>query len=231
MRRAGSFWRELPLLIVVAVVLTFVIQTFLGRIYVIPSGSMETTLHGCTGCTNDRVVADKLTYRFRSPSPGDVVIFRGPPAWQAADGDSLAGQRSGNTMARGLQDGLSLLGLAAPDETDFVKRVIAVGGQTVACCDARNRVLVDGQPLAESYLYFQPGTPDRQEPFDPIRVPDGELWVMGDNRNNSQDARYNGPVPVGDVIGEARAVVLPIDRWRTVPAINPQTLTPPVRDH
>jgi len=226
-KKKGSFWRELPLLVVVAIVLTVVIQTFIARIYVIPSGSMETTLHGCPGCVNDRVVADKLTYRFTDPAPGDVVIFRGPPAWEDNKGDSLAGQRSSNPVVRGLQEGLSVLGLAAPGETDFVKRVIAVGGETVACCDTRNRVLVDGQPLHESYLYFQPGRGDKQMSFDPVRVPDGQLWVMGDNRNNSEDARYHGPVPVSDVIGKGRAVILPVSRWRTVPAIDPQTTSSP----
>ncbi len=221
-KRKGSFWRELPLLIVVAIVLTFVIQTFIARIYVIPSASMEQTLHGCDGCANDRVAVDKVTYRFGDPAPGDVVVFKGPPAW--LDNDEVGEtQPSGNPLVRGFQDALSLVGLAAPNEKDFVKRVIATGGQTVACCDAANHVLVDGKPITEPYLYYQPGLGDKQATFDPVRVPDGQLWVMGDNRNNSADARFHGPVPVSDVIGKVRVVVLPISRWRTVPAIDPQT--------
>ena len=82
-RRRPTFWRELPILVVVALVLTFLIQTFLAKVYVIPSGSMETTLHGCTGCVNDRVLVDKITYRFRDPQPGDVVVFRGPDSWRS----------------------------------------------------------------------------------------------------------------------------------------------------
>ncbi|WP_433799368.1 signal peptidase I [Actinomycetospora sp. CA-084318] len=223
-KRKGSFWRELPLLVVVAIVLTFVIQTFVARIYVIPSASMEQTLHGCTGCANDRVAVDKVSYRFTDPAPGDVVVFKGPPAWLDNDevGDS---EPSGNPIVRGFQDALSLVGLAAPNEKDFVKRVIAVGGQTVQCCDAQNRVLVDGRPLDEPYLYYQSGLGDRQAAFDPVQVPQGQLWVMGDNRNNSADARFHGPVPLEDVIGKVRVVVLPITRWRTVPAIDPQTTT------
>ncbi|GLZ53586.1 signal peptidase I [Actinomycetospora sp. NBRC 106378] len=223
-KRKGSFWRELPLLVVVAIVLTFVIQTFIARIYVIPSASMEQTLHGCTGCANDRVAVDKVSYRFTDPAPGDVVVFKGPPAWLDNDevGDT---QPSGNPIVRGFQDALSLVGLAAPNEKDFVKRVIAVGGQTVQCCDDRNRVLVDGRPITEPYLYYQPGLGDRQAAFDPVQVPQGQLWVMGDNRNNSADARFHGPVPLEDVIGKVRVVVLPITRWRTVPAIDPQTTT------
>ncbi|MFC5066141.1 signal peptidase I [Actinomycetospora atypica] len=220
-KRKGSFWRELPLLVVVAIVLTFVIQTFVARIYVIPSASMEQTLHGCTGCANDRVAVDKVSYRFGDPSPGDVVVFKGPPAWLDNEevGDT---QPSGNPIVRGFQDALSLVGLAAPNEKDFVKRVIAVGGQTIACCDASNRVLVDGKPLTEPYLYYQSGLGDQQATFDPVRVPEGQLWVMGDNRNNSADARFHGPVPLDDVIGKVRVVVLPVTRWRTVPAIDPQ---------
>jgi signal peptidase I len=88
-RKKGSFWRELPILVLTALVLTFLIQTFLARVYVIPSGSMELTLHGCPGCTNDRVLVDKLTYRFRDPRPGDVVVFRGTDSW----GSEFSSQR------------------------------------------------------------------------------------------------------------------------------------------
>jgi signal peptidase I len=220
-KRKGSFWRELPLLIVVAIVLTFVIQTFLARIYVIPSASMERTLHGCSGCNNDRVAVDKISYRFSDPSPGDVVVFRGPPTW--GDNGEVSNERSGNVLVRGLQTGLSLLGLAPPDEKDFVKRVIAVGGQTVACCDPQNRILVDGQPLTEPYLYFQPNLGRTQQDFAPVVVPPGQLWVMGDNRNNSADARVHGPISTTDVIGKARVIVLPVGRWGGVPDTDPQT--------
>ncbi|HSK58616.1 MAG TPA: signal peptidase I [Actinomycetospora sp.] len=221
-KRKGSFWRELPLLIVVAVVLTFVIQTFLARIYVIPSASMERTLHGCSGCANDRVAVDKVTYRFSDPAPGDVVVFRGPPSW-GDNGEVSNSQRSDNVLVRGLQSGLSLVGLAPPDEKDFVKRVIAVGGQTVECCDPQNRVTVDGRPLNEPYIYYQPDL-DRttQDPFPAVRVPEGQLWVMGDNRNNSADARVHGPISVTDVIGKARVIVLPVGRWSGVSDTDPQ---------
>lgn len=220
-KKKGSFWRELPLLIVVAVVLTFVIQTFLARIYVIPSASMEQTLHGCNGCANDRVAVDKLTYRFSDPAPGDVVVFRGPPTW-GANGEVAGDQPSGNVLVRGLQSGLSLIGLAPPDEKDFVKRVVATGGQTVACCDPQNRVTVDGNPLDEPYVYYQPNLGRTQADFAPVRVPEGQLWVMGDNRNNSADARVHGPIGVTDVIGKARVIVLPVGRWGGVPDTDPQ---------
>ena len=201
--------------------LTFLIQTFLAKVYVIPSGSMETTLHGCTGCVNDRVLVDKITYRFRDPQPGDVVVFRGPDSWRS----EFTVEEPANPLVRGLQGLGSLIGLAPPDEKDFVKRVIAVGGQTVACCDPRNRVLVDDQPLDEPYIYYLPEAgPARQAPFGPVTVPAGELWMMGDSRNNSADSRVpgHGAVPISNVIGLARLIVMPFDRFGRIAAVDPQ---------
>ncbi|HEU0127130.1 MAG TPA: signal peptidase I [Pseudonocardiaceae bacterium] len=222
--KKGSFWRELPILILTALVLTFLIQTFLARVYVIPSASMEPTLHGCTGCTNDRVLVDKVTYRFSDPQPGDVIVFRGPQSWGA--NTEFTNPRSHNVLVRGLLPAASLIGLAPPDERDFVKRVIAVGGQTVQCCDPQNRVLVDGKSLNESYAMFAGQEP--QEEFGPIIVPEGGLWMMGDNRNNSADSRrhvgdeWSGTVPLDHVIGKARLIVLPPARWRSIATPDPQ---------
>jgi signal peptidase I len=221
-RRRSSFWKELPILVVVALALTFLIQTFIAKVYVIPSGSMETTLHGCTGCNNDRVLVDKMTYRFSDPKPGDVIVFRGPDGWTS----EFTAEEPTNVAVRALQGLGSLIGLAPPDEKDFIKRVIAVGGQTVQCCDSRNRVLVDGKPLDEPYIYFLPdaGTA-RQDAFGPVTVPAGTLWMMGDSRNNSADSRVpgHGPVPISNVIGRARFIVLPFARIGTIPSPDPQT--------
>jgi signal peptidase I len=221
-RRRPTFWRELPILVVVALGLTFLIQTFLAKVYVIPSGSMETTLHGCTGCNNDRVLVDKVTYRFGEPQPGDVVVFQGPDGWRNTE---FSVEETANPLLRALQQFGSLVGLAPPDEKDFVKRVIAVGGQTVQCCDPSNRVLVDGRPLDEPYIYYLPdaGTP-RQAPFGPVTIPADQLWMMGDSRNNSADSRIpgHGPVPIANVIGRARLIVMPLDRFSTIESVNPQ---------
>jgi signal peptidase I len=225
-RKKGSFWRELPVLVLTALVLTFLIQTFLARVYVIPSASMEPTLHGCPGCTNDRVLVDKLSYRFGGPRPGDVVVFRGTDSW----GSEFVSQRSDNVLVRGLQQAGSVIGLAPPDERDFVKRVIAVGGQTVKCCDNQNRVMVDGTSLTESYAVFIGSEP--QEPFGPVTVPPGNLWMMGDNRNNSADSRRHvadqrlGTVPMSNVIGKARLIVLPVSRWQGIADPDPQPAKP-----
>lgn len=221
-RKKENLWREIPMLLLVALLLTSLIQTFLARVYEIPSGSMEKTLHGCTGCTNDRVMVDKLSYRFGDPSPGDVVVFEGPPSWK--DEDDTESSRSSNPVVSALQSAGSLIGLAAPDEKDLIKRVIAVGGQTVACCDAQNRVTVDGKPLAEPYIYYVPTRPVGQQSFGPVKVPEGFLWVMGDSRNNSKDSRWpgHGAIPIGNVIGKARFVVLPFSRVKSIPDPNPQ---------
>ncbi|MEV0680462.1 signal peptidase I [Actinosynnema sp. NPDC050436] len=228
-KKKAPLWRELLVLLGTALVLTVLIQTFIARVYVIPSASMEQTLHGCTSpCFGDRVLVDKLVYDFTDIEPGDVVVFRGPPAWTANDFQST---RSDNPVVRVFQSGLSLIGLAPPDERDFVKRVIAVGGQTVECCDEQHRVKVDGKPLDEPYVYWQPGTsPADNRPFEPVKVPDGTLWVMGDNRMNSTDSRYqgdggpSGAVPESDVIGKARAIVLPPSRWSGIGDHDPQAV-------
>ncbi|WP_223198957.1 signal peptidase I [Solihabitans fulvus] len=223
-RRKRSFWQELPILIGVALVLVFLIQTFVGRVYLIPSQSMEQTLHGCAGCVGDRVLVDKMLYDFTHPAPGEVVVFKGPDTWDHSE----AAPRSDNVLVRWLQQAGSMVGLAAPDEEDFVKRVIAVGGQTVRCCDSSNHVIVDGKALDEPYVYWEPGRSTVQDSFAEVKVPDGYLFVMGDNRNDSRDSRYQGNggvaglVPVDNVIGKARFVVLPPSRWQGVGDHNPQ---------
>jgi signal peptidase I len=223
-QRKKPLWKELVTLLAVALLLTFLIQNFLGRVYSIPSGSMEKTLHGCGGCTNDKVLVDKLSFAFTDPQPGDVVVFEGPDSWD----DDYKGSASSNVFIGALQGVGALVGLAPPNERDFVKRVIAVGGQTVECCDKKMRVIVDGRPLDEPYIYWKNGKPNNRQKFDPVVVPQGTLWVMGDNRNNSADSRsqagggLNGVVPIDRVIGKARYVVLPPSRWQGVGDHDPQ---------
>lgn len=226
-RKQRSFWKELPILIGVALLLTLIIQTFIARVFVIPSESMEQTLHGCAGCYGDRVLVDKLVYRFGDPEAGEVVVFERPDTWNRSE---FSSNRSSNGFVSWLQDVGAAFGLASPNEDDVVKRIVAVGGQTVECCDEKNRVLVDGKPLDEPYVYWVPGT-NTQEEFPPIKVPEGMLWVLGDNRNNSCDSRCqggggkNGLVPVDNVIGKVRYIVLPPSRWRGVGDHNPQSAT------
>jgi signal peptidase I len=225
-RKKWPVWKELPVLVATALVLTFLIQSFVARVYIIPSGSMEQTLHGANG-VGDRILVDEVVYDFHDPRPGDVVVFRGPPSWVPTEYQVSS---SGNPVAHWLKQFAAAVGVGKPDEYDLVKRVIAVGGQTVSCCDAQHRVVVDGKPLNEPYVYWEPdrGGPDQQLTFGPVTVPAGYLWVMGDNRNNSDDSRIqngggiNGIVPVANVIGKARAIIWPLSRWRGVGDDNAQ---------
>ncbi|MCP2178597.1 signal peptidase I [Williamsia maris] len=240
-----SVLRETVIIVISVLVLTWILQTFIGRQYVIPSESMENTLHGCAGCTNDRIVIDKLSYRFGDPEPGDVVVFKGPTSsWD----EGWTSPRSSNTVLRGLQDGLSWFGFAPPDENDLVKRVVAVGGQTVQCRNAdKVGVTVNGKALTEPYVdralqqqdtTINPGLVDEQDgstlnsclgaDFGPITIPKGNVWVMGDNRGNSADSRFHitdelrGTVPVSDIRGKVRFIIYPFSRIGGVGSDNPQ---------
>nr|WP_075728555.1 signal peptidase I [Corynebacterium aquilae] len=208
-------------------VLVFVMQTFVGRIYVIPSQSMEPTLHGCSGCTGDRIFVDKITYDFSDPKPGDVVVFKGPDSWN----ERYVSQRSANPVIRGIQNAGAFLGFVAPDENDLVKRVIATGGQTVQCLEGDKGVTVDGKVINSSFILNPPAYPvDPRtgseacggEYFGPLTVPQGNIFVMGDNRTNSADSRYHmgdqfqGTIPDDYVIGKVQAIVLPPSRMGLV---------------
>jgi signal peptidase I len=211
-------WREILYVVMTAVVLTVLIQAFVARVYVIPSASMENTLHGCTGCENDRVLVDKITYRFGDIEPGEVVVFRGPEAWTSND---FRAPRSTNPVAGFVQNIGSLLGISPANERDFVKRVIGLPGDTVACCDPQGRVTVNDHPLDEPYVFDN--TPAPQRPFGPVNVPAGRLFVMGDHRHVSADSRqyledrWQGTVPLDQVIGRAFVKVWPTEHWGLLP--------------
>src|SRR4051794_27192495 len=147
--RKGSLLRELPVLLLIAFVLALVVKTFFVQAFFIPSGSMEQTLHGCTGCTGDRVLVNKVPYWLGEPEPGDIVVFKGPDTWTP---EVSVAEPSNWFSAAFLWLGRTV-GVAPPSEDDFVKRVIATGGQTVQCCDDQGRVMVDGRPLDEPYIF------------------------------------------------------------------------------
>jgi signal peptidase I len=214
--KKGSLLRELPVLLLVAFVLALLVKTFLVQAFFIPSGSMEQTLHGCPGCTGDRVLVNKVPYWFGEPEPGDIVVFEGPDTWSPeVDVAEPSNWFSGALLWLG-----RAVGVAPPSEDDFVKRVIATEGQTVQCCDAEGRVTVDGEPLDEPYIYQD--SPLEQRAFGPVTVPEGRLWVMGDHRSASADSRvhvgdrYAGTIGVDDVIGKAALIVWPLERFDTL---------------
>jgi signal peptidase I len=207
--RHGSFLRELPFLVLIALVLALLIKAFLVQAFYIPSGSMEETLH-----VGDRVLVNKLVYRLRDIHRGEIVVFKGPETWNP----EVVVSKPTNPVQRVLRSIGSAIGVAPPGEKDFIKRVIAVGGDTVQCCDVQGRVTVNGKPLTEPYVYQ-----DNHDPFGPVTVPKGRLWVMGDHRGASYDSRGhrsdgdNGTVPTKNVVGRAFVKVWPPSRWGLLP--------------
>ncbi|MEI4270454.1 signal peptidase I [Klenkia sp. LSe6-5] len=208
-----SLLKELPVLLVVAFVLALLVKTFLVQPFFIPSGSMEQTLHGCEGCTADRILVTKPPYWWSDPEPGDVVVFEGPGTWEP----EVTSTAPSNWFASAALFLGRAVGIAPPSDRDFVKRVIAVGGQTVQCCDQQGRVVVDGQALDEPYLYQ-----DDSQPFGPVTLAEGQLWVMGDHRSDSADSRVHGPISVDDVIGKASLIVFPFSRFGWIDSPDPQ---------
>lgn len=197
---------ELPVLIVIAVALALLLKAFVVQAFYIPSGSMEQTL-----LIKDRVLVNKLVYRVRGVHRGEIVVFNGSGTNFTQSESVIPPPRNGIERAsRGLQ---RLIGAGAPGERDFVKRVIGVGGDTVACCDPQGRVTVNGVALGEPYIFEDSPLEPGQRIFGPEKVPEGRLWVMGDHRGDSSDSRFNGTVPEDRVIGRAFVRVWPVGRF------------------
>lgn len=208
-KKQRSFWKELPLLVGIALVLALLIKTFLVQAFSIPSESMMNTLK-----KGDRVLVDKLTPWFGSePERGEVVVFHDPGGWL---------ETAETPKPNVVQKFLSFIGLMpSAEEKDLIKRVIAVGGDTVSCKEG-GKVVLNGVPLDET-AYLYPGSVPCQDSFGPIKVPEGRIWVMGDNRQNSLDSRFHQELPGGGtvandlVVGRAVVVAWPVTRWATLP--------------
>ena len=186
----GSFLHELPILFVLALALAIILKTFVVQAFFIPSGSMEPTLQ-----PGDRVLVQKVVY---GPDRGDVIVFSDPQGRPGPD--------------RGIVGGFvhwlsSTLGIERPEHEDFIKRVIGLPGETVELRDGR--LFVEGVLIHEPYLKGAVDTRD----YGPVKVPEGALFVLGDNRLNSNDSRFGlGFVPVDKVVGRAFAIVWPPSR-------------------
>lgn len=227
-RRKPSVLRETAIIVVSALVLSVVVRTFLVQAFYVPSESMENTL-----LPSDRIIASKITTRIAGVQRGDVVVFTDPGGWLPATVREPG-------FSGYVRDTLTFIGLLPSDTgQDLVKRVIGLPGDHVECCDAQGRIILNGVALDES-SYVKPGDPTDQVRFDVV-VPDGSVFVMGDNRSNSRDSRYHldvnsGGVPIDDVVGKVVLVVWPLARFGTVgtppvladPALSQQSTSPAV---
>lgn len=214
MPRKGSLAREFPILVVVALLVSLFIKTFLVQFFYIPSGSMENTLQ-----IGDRVAVNKLPFISKTINRGDVVVFRDPANWLPEPYEA-----SGNKILGKVKDGLVTVGvLPNPAKQYLVKRVIGVAGDKVICCD-NGKLTINGKETSEPYIFA--GNKASDLDFN-ITVPEGKIWVMGDHRGSSADSRYhqddvnNGFVPVSKVTGQVFATIWPIKSVGLVPGQNP----------
>jgi signal peptidase I len=200
--RALPVWAETILLLALALVVATIIKTFFVQMFFVPSGSMMPLF-----VDNDRIVVQKVSYWTGHVHRGDVVVFDDPGGRWLGPG--------GQPRLTPVQKVLSDIGLY-PTGGHLVKRVIGIGGDHVACCDKQGRVTVNGVPLNER-SYILPGSDPSDRRFD-VHVPPGRLWVMGDNRSNSEDSRFHqdlpgqGTIPQRDVVGKVWAIVWPFRR-------------------
>jgi signal peptidase I len=204
------FLRDILVIFIAAIIISLGIKTFLVRSFYIPSGSMMNTLQ-----VNDRIIVNQLEPRFIPIERGDVVVFRDPGGWLPPQYEAPV-----NPVLGGVDWFLTTVGLSASDDGDhLIKRVIGLPGDTVTCCDENGLMEVNGTPLDEPYTVLIEGESRASQEDFSVVVPPGSLWVMGDNRYNSLDSRYNqdtssrGFVPIDDVVGRAVVITWPVDRW------------------
>jgi len=222
-RRNGvlNYLKETAIIMASALIVSWLIKTFLVQAFFIPSESMENTLD-----IGDRVMVSRLVPRVFSVHRGDIVVFKDPGDWLEY---YIPPVRTGISGA--LTTGLTWIGLFPQDSGDhLIKRAIGIPGDRVACCDYEGRVTINGIPISEE-LYLRPGSIPSQDPFD-VTVPPDMLFVMGDNRQNSADSRYNqdkpydGFVPLENVVGTAFTVVWPLNHFQWLR--NPGSVFAPV---
>ncbi|MBM3668648.1 MAG: signal peptidase I [Actinobacteria bacterium] len=200
--RGWHAFREFVLIIVIALGLSAVVRAFVVQAFYVPSASMEQTL-----LINDRIIASRITTKVSGVARGEIVVFKDPSTWLPEPPPPPGGPLGW------LQQALTFVGVLPSDSgKDLVKRAIGIGGDRVACCDAEGRIVVNGVPLDEQYIVG----PTDQVLFD-VEVPQGSVFVMGDNRGDSRDSRFhldqdNGSVPVDAVVGRVVVVMWPFDR-------------------
>jgi signal peptidase I len=208
-RRGGviGFLRDLVIILLVAFLISFLLKTFLVRSFYIPSGSMEQTLQ-----INDRILVNQLVPDVVGVQRGDIVVFKDPGGWLLARAAE---------PPQGLEKVLQAVGFAADTSEDYVvKRVIGIGGDRVTCCDAQGRIQVNGVSIDEPYIVIPPGKTKASDLDFDVTVPEGSVWVLGDNRYQSKDSRYNqdqpgkGFVPESEIVGRAFVLNWPLNRFK-----------------
>jgi signal peptidase I len=214
MRKKGSLLRELPVLVVVALVVSLLIKTFVVQFFYIPSGSMENTLQ-----IKDRVAVNKVPFISNSISRGDVVVFRDPDDWlpEIVDYDT-------NKYVSKAKSALVAVGvLPNPAKQYLVKRVVGVAGDHIVCCTKSGNLTINDVEVTEPYIFA--GNKPSEMKFD-VTVPEGKLWVMGDHRGASADSRYHqddinkGFIPLSKVTGRVVAVIWPFKNITYVPKVD-----------
>ncbi len=204
-RKHRSFLAELPVLIAIAFILALLLKTFLIQAFYIPSASMEPTLD-----VGDRVLVNKVVFELREPRRGEIVVF--------TKDDGAAAEPQGNVVERFLRSLSSGLGVSHPGDKDYIKRIIGLPGETI---EMRNGVvMVDGKEVPEATVN-QGGYLAERDPndFGPVRVPEGQYFMMGDNRQNSSDSRFPqmGTIPRDAIIGRAFVTIWPMSHVDTLP--------------
>lgn len=204
------FLRDVLVIFGIAILVSFLVKTFLVRSFFIPSSSMEQTLQ-----IDDRVIVNELVPQAVAVDHGDIVVFKDPGGWLPARPPvEVTGIQAGTEWV------LSLFGLASPDSNDhLIKRVIGLPGDTVQCCSVDGKIMVNGVPISEPYITIPAGETRASAIDFNVTVPENSLFVMGDNRYNSKDSRYNTDKPGGgfvgmdNVVGRAFVLSWPMSHW------------------
>ncbi len=213
-RRRGIliFLRDVVVIVLIAALVSFLVKSFVVRSFYIPSASMENTL-----LINDRILVDELTPHWSGYERGDIVVFQDPGGWLLPTQDTQ--ERA--PLVEFFDGILTFIGLSAADSEDhLVKRIIGLPGDHVVCCNTLGQITINGVAVDESsYLKLEGGSDNAsKDPFD-VTVPDDSLWLLGDNRNRSQDARAHqdlptgGFVPIENVVGRAFLTTWPLGRF------------------
>lgn len=214
MRAKGSLLKELPVLIVVALVVSLLIKTFLVQFFYIPSGSMENTLQ-----IKNRVAVNKVPFISKTINRGDVVVFRDPNNWLP----EIVDYGTNKYVAKAKSALVAVGVLPNPAKQYLVKRVIGVAGDHIVCCTKDGNLKINDVEVIEPYIYA--GNKPSEMTFD-VTVPEGKIWVMGDHRGASADSRYHqedvnkGFVPISKVTGRVVAVIWPFKDITYIPKVD-----------